>query len=97
MLGINLIGKASDEGTLQPIGKVRGNKKVTAELIKNILALGYSGGKVRIAHCNNVDCADALKAEILNLFPNADIKIYPTRGLCSFYAESGGFLVGFEG
>ncbi len=96
ILGINLIGKASNAGTLQPISKVRGNKKSIPEIIKNILSMGYSGGKVRIAHCNNPLCGETLKTEILNLFPDADIQIYPTRGLCSFYAEDGGFLVGFE-
>ena len=96
ILGINLIGKASNEGTLQPISKVRGNKKVIHELMKNLLSMGYSGGKVRIAHCRNPECSYFLKSEIQTAFPDAYIKIYPTRGLCSFYAEEGGFLVGFE-
>ncbi len=96
LLGINLIGKASDEGTLEPISKVRGDKKVIPTLINNLTAMGYFGGKVRIAHCHNPKCANSLKSEILKLFPAADIKIYSTRGLCSFYAEEGGFLVGFE-
>lgn len=96
LLGINLIGKASDKGTLQPISKVRGNKKSIPALINNLMDMGYSGGKVRIAHCHNAESASSLKSEILNIFPDADIKIYPTCGLCSFYAEEGGFLVGFE-
>lgn len=96
LLGINLIGKASDEGTLEPISKVRGNKKAVPELMKNLLSAGYSGGKVRIAHCYNHAAANALSSLIKENFPDADILIYPTRGLCSFYAENGGFLIGFE-
>lgn len=96
LLGINLIGKASDEGTLEPISKVRGNKKAIPELMKNLLSAGYSGGKLRIAHCFNIEAATSLSSLVKEKFPNADVLIYPTRGLCSFYAEAGGFLIGFE-
>lgn len=96
MLGIKLIGKASDEGKLQPIGKARGEKKSIPEIIKNMLAMGYSGGKLRIAHCFNEQAAAKIKEAILNMFPAADTLIYPTAGLCSFYAEQGGLLIGFE-
>ena len=30
-------------------------------------------------------------------FPNAKITIEPTTALCSFYAEAGGLMIGFEG
>ena len=96
LLGINLIGKASDEGTLEPISKVRGTKKAIPELMKNLLSAGYTGGKLRIAHCFNYDASTALSSLVKEKFPNADVLIYPTRGLCSFYAEEGGFLIGFE-
>lgn len=96
LLGINLIGKASDEGTLEPLSKVRGNKKAVPELMKNLLSAGYLGGKLRIAHCLNSNVAKALSELVLERFPDADISIYPTRGLCSFYAEEGGLLIGFE-
>jgi len=33
---------------------------------------------------------------LLETFPQADIKIIPTSGLCSFYAEDGGLLMGYE-
>ena len=41
--------------------------------------------------------ADILKEKILSEFPETDVKIGINRGLCSFYAEKGGLLVGFEG
>lgn len=37
-----------------------------------------------------------LSGEILSNYPDADIKIGVNRGLCSYYAEKGGTLVGFE-
>ena len=33
---------------------------------------------------------------IHQLFPEADVKSYPLRGLCSYYAEYGGIMLGFE-
>ena len=38
----------------------------------------------------------ALRANILAAFPEADVQIRPTGGLCSFYAEKGGLIIGFE-
>ena len=37
-----------------------------------------------------------LCSELLHRFPQADIKSYPLRGLCSYYAERGGIMLGFE-
>ena len=96
MLGIRLIGKASDVGTLQPIGKARGAKKLVPELYKQLTLIGYKGGKVRIHHCSNPAAAELLKETILSSYPDADIQIGVNGALCSFYAEKGGLLIGFE-
>ena len=96
MLGIRLIGKASDVGTLQPIGKARGEKKLIPELVKHLCEMGYQGGKVRIDHCVNPNAAARLRDAILERFPAADIRIGVNGALCSFYAEKGGLLIGFE-
>jgi len=96
MLGIRLIGKASDVGTLQPTGKARGEKKLIPELVKHLKDMGYTGGKVRIDHCNNEGAACKLRDAVKELFPAADIAIGITGALCSFYAEHGGLLIGFE-
>lgn len=96
MLSIRLVGKASDEGTLQPTGKARGDQKVPGELLKQLLSMGYKGGRVRIHHCYNLPSAQRLKDAILEKFPQASIIIQKTNALCSFYAEKGGMLVGFE-
>ena len=34
-----------------------------------------------------------MSERLLETFPQADIKIIPTSGLCSFYAEDGGLLM----
>ena len=58
--------------------------------------MGLKNGKVNIAHCQNEEGALKLKDLIAEKFKNAQVEIHKLRGLCSFYAEKGGFLVGFE-
>ena len=96
ILGIHVIGRASDEGTLEQKDKSRGEKKAILSILKNMKELGYRGGKVRIDHCFNENAAQQLKSLIKKDFVNADIKISKAGGLCSFYAELGGLMVGFE-
>lgn len=96
ILGIRMIGKASEDGKLQPIGKARGEKRVAPELFRHLTEMGYQGGKVRIDHCCNPSCAEELRSLILSRFPAADILIGLNGILCSFYAEIGGLIVGFE-
>ena len=96
ILGIRAVGRASDVGTLEPMEKCRGEKKAIAALADHMVAMGYEGGKMRIAHCLNPAAAESLKANILAAYPSADIRIRPTGGLCSFYAEKGGMIIGFE-
>lgn len=97
ILGIRIVGKASMTGTLELTDKCRGAAKAYATIIKNMLNEGYSGGKVHIHHCQNIEAALIIKEEIKKLFNNAVTIIRETKALCSFYAESGGLLIGFEG
>ena len=96
VLGIRIVGKASDQGTLEPTDKCRGATKAQAAILRNLKALGFRGGKLRIAHCQNESAALELKSKIESAFSGADVSIHPCRGLCSYYAEKGGLLVGFE-
>lgn len=95
VLGIRIVGIAED-GTLKPVHKCRGEKKTLEALKSDMLEAGFKGGKVRISHCQNEESAVDLKTKILDLFPETDIQILPCTALCSFYAEMGGLLVGFE-
>ncbi len=96
VLGIHLIGIASEVGTLEPKGKSRGEKKAIISLWNQMKELGYKGGKVIIDHCFNEEAAKQLAEMIKQEFAHAVVKISTTRGLCSFYAEQGGMLVGIE-
>lgn len=96
VLGIRIVGKASDLGTLEPTNKCRGEAKSLSAIVSNMKAAGLSGGKVRIAHCKNQPAALTLRGMIQEALPAVDVQIHSCRGLCSYYAEKGGLLVGFE-
>lgn len=97
VLNILVVGIASDVGTLEQKEKARGEKKAMVAIQKIMKDLNYNGGKVIIDHCLNETDALKLKELILNAYPSADVRIAETRGLCSFYAEVGGLMIGFEG
>lgn len=96
VLGIRIVGKASDQGTLEPTNKCRGVEKSLAAILAHLISSGLSKGKVRIAHCMNEGAAQKLKEMIQAQMEQVDVKIHRCRGLCSYYAEKGGLLVGFE-
>ena len=96
ILNIRIVGCASDVGTLQPDHKCRGTKKALQTIVKDMVEKGYRGGKVILDHVYNPDAAQALKEKILEKFPDADVRIGLCGGLCCFYAEQGGMIVGYE-
>lgn len=96
LLGISILGTASKEGTIEPVGKSRGDVRLVRDTFKEMKAAGYRGGKVRINNVLNVEIADALKHTIIAEYPNADVLCYPAYGLNSFYAERYGFILGCE-
>lgn len=96
VLNISIFATASEEGTIQQISKCRGEKKVVKSMIEHLENAGYHGGKVRISHADNLKLAHNVRDKILELYPHADIIVYPMGGLCTYYAEMGGLLVGCE-
>lgn len=96
VLNISIFATASEKGTIQQISKCRGEKKVVKSMIEHLEDAGYHGGKVRISHADNLKLAHNVRDKILELYPNADIIVYPMGGLCTYYAEKGGLLVGCE-
>ena len=96
ILGIRVVGKASDKGQLEVLEKCRGEKRAIEEMYSQMKNIGYAGGRVKISNCFNVGAAEQLEALIKAEFPSAHTEIYACGGLCSFYAENHGMLVGFE-
>ncbi|BAH82237.1 DegV family protein [Streptococcus dysgalactiae] len=96
LLNIRMVGQASQEGTLELLQKARGQKKAVSALVEEIQKAGYKGGKVYIAHANNPKICEQISEKIKAIYPDAVIQTGRTSGLCSFYAEDEGILMGYE-
>ncbi len=96
LLGIRAIGRASDVGTLEMICKSRGPVAMVKDIFANMIGDGYKGGRVKIHHANNLSATELLISKIRESYPDAQIDVGFAGGLCSFYAEQGGLLIGFE-
>lgn len=96
LLNIRMVGEASSQGTLELLQKARGHKKSLTAAFEELLKAGYAGGKIIIAHRNNTKFCQQFSELVKEKYPKASITIIPTSGLCSFYAEEGGLLMGYE-
>lgn len=94
-LNIRILGTASSEGTIKLVGPSRGEKKAIRGIIDTMVSDGYHGGFIAIDHVNNEHTAELLKSTLLEQWPNAEIKILACGGLCSYYAEASGIIVGY--
>lgn len=95
VLGIRVVGIASDVGTLQPTRKPRGEKKAMEAIYEQMLEKGYKGSEVCISHCLYPQGAQLLTDLIHKHYPDAVVRTEPCTGLCSFYAEMGGLIIGY--
>ena len=96
LLNIRMVGEASSQGTLELLQKARGHKKSLTAAFEELLKAGYAGGEIIIAHRNNTKFCQQFSELVREKYPKASITIIPTSGLCSFYAEEGGLLMGYE-
>ena len=96
LLNIRMVGEASKTGTLELLQKARGQKKAIKAAFDELIKAGYAGGHITIAHRNNEKFIEQFSALVREKFAHAMIEVLPTSGLCSFYAEEGGLLMGYE-
>ena len=96
ILGIRAMGRASEEGTLEMLSKARGETKAIDAVMGYLAQNGYKGGKLYVDHCFAEETVERFLKKVRAAYPTAEIVVRPTRCLCSFYAERGGFLVGYE-
>ena len=96
IMNIRILGTASATGTIDPIAKCRGDKKILLKLLEEVKNAGYHGGKIRICHIENEDFANQIIDSLRQEYGEIDINSIPARGLCSYYAERGGIILGCE-
>ena len=97
VLGIRGVGDVR-EGQITTVAKPRGAKKAIQTIVEMMKERGFHNGAwLRVAHCLGDEQANALADAVRAEFPGARITLEPTTCLCSFYAEAGGLMIGFEG
>ncbi|HFU4519071.1 TPA: DegV family protein [Streptococcus suis] len=96
LLNIRMVGEASSEGKLELLQKARGHKKSVVAAFEEMKKAGYNGGRIVMAHRNNAKFFQQFSDLVKTEFANATIEEVATSGLCSFYAEEGGLLMGYE-
>ena len=94
-LNLRIIGLAK-EGDIHPLHKARGDKKTVLQIWESMQELGFAGGRCRISYTEDRTNADALAALIRGKYPDCDLLLMPNRGLCAYYSEYGGMILGFE-
>lgn len=94
-LSIRMLGTATPEGTIKVVGPTRGDKKTFAKIIDVMSSDGCTGGLISIDHVGNADGAARLRDTMLTVWPDAEIVIMPCGGLCSYYAEQTGLIIGY--
>lgn len=96
MLNIHVIGVRSDEGTVEMSNRARGEKRALNTFVNDIIENGFNGRILEIAHVDNEELAKKFADKMREKFPDVKVNIRLTSGLCSFYAERGGLMVGYE-
>lgn len=95
-LSIRMLGTASEQGTIKVIAPTRGDKKTIKKILDVMRSDGYRGGMTYIDHVDNSEGAEELGRAIVSEWPQAEVEILPCRGLCSYYAEETGLIIGYE-
>ena len=94
-LGLWGVGIASEEGTIKMKKIAKGGKKTLQVILNDFRERTADKDSIVISHCQNESLALSLKKAIDTEYHGKIVKIIPTRGLCSYYAERGGIIVGF--
>lgn len=96
MLGIKILGTATNKGELDVLHKCRGKDVIYKKTISEMLKNHFEGGKVVISNCFNPEKTEYIITMLKERFPNVCVEVMPTSGLCSYYAEENGILLSYE-
>jgi DegV family protein with EDD domain len=97
VLGIMPIMGSDGDGSIALFSHARGEKQIVEKLTELISKSGrdtYNGSLV-ISHCNNPGLAGKLIASIKERFHFKDIRVVPTKGISSLYANNKGLIMAF--
>lgn len=95
-LNMRMIGHASEEGKVELIHRCRGEQRALKAMVNEMANRGFTAGKVHIDHCLNLPAATRMKELVEKTFPRCSVFVHPTTALCSYYADKGGLIIGYE-
>ncbi|WP_270182847.1 DegV family protein [Alkalihalobacillus sp. CinArs1] len=97
-LNIKLLMRAGDDGSLEVLDKVRGNKRAIRQFIQKVGEYGHNleDKVVAIAHSNCEDKARALMEQIQERYKFKRVVLSTMGPLIGTYAGEGGLLVAFK-
>jgi len=96
-LNIKPILTVDDNGEVQLVENVRSEKKSIQYIVDLIgkSCNNYSERILAISHCEALEKAEKIKAEVANKYAFKEILIIPMRGLSSTYTNRGGIILGY--
>ena len=96
-LNIIPILAADEHGTIVQVGQARGSKKALKKLMDRIIEEIKIGKQemLVISHCSCLERAEALKDELITIFPTLDVRISNTGGIATLYAGNQGIVVSY--
>lgn len=96
VLNIRCIGHATDQGTIEILHKTRGEKRTLEAMVREMGERGFTTGTAIIDHCLNEEGARKLGDFISTTYPGSEVIIGSCGVLCSYYADKGGIILGYE-
>lgn len=89
--------EGTKEGTIAQRGQARGQKKALVQLLKQIVkdCKEQKPSHMVISHCHCPEKAFALKAAILERFPDIEIRITATGEISTIYAGDGAVITAY--
>ena len=96
LLGIRLIGQKTADGKIELANKSKGTKRAMKSVAEEMVKKGYHGGRVIVSHCDNQEAVELLQANLASQFANVQVESVKMNGLCTFYAQKHGLIVGYE-
>ncbi len=96
-LHVSPIMGADDEGNIKLYNYGRTKKQIIEKMV-NMVKDGKEAKetfKLVIAHNNNIELAEKLQLALNEVFSSIIIKIVPTRGISSMYADNKGLIIAF--
>jgi DegV family protein with EDD domain len=96
ILKMRPVAIAAPDGNIEVLDKPRGEKAMMRKMLERINEYKDMTGKpVIIAHSNAEEVALKVRDMLAATGMPSEIRVIPTRGLCSFYTDEGGFIVNY--